>query len=232
MLLSREQVRSLDRRAIEEYGIPSLVLMENAGRGTADVLCSLSAKGPIVICCGKGNNGGDGLVAARHLVNRGLAVKIFLFAELASLSEEAAVHWKIVERMDIPRTVLTDADQPARELPAELARAEWIVDALFGTGLTGPLRPPLDLVAELINLSGKKVLAVDIPSGLDADTGLQLGATVRAAHTVTFVAGKKGFANPAAAQWLGQIHLVDIGAPRRLIEEFLSEPAVKAEGGA
>ena len=90
------------------------------------------------------------------------------------------------------------------------------MDALFGTGLTGAVRPPFDAIIAAINASGRPVLAVDIPSGLDCDTGLSLGATIRAAHTVTFVAEKVGFANPAARQWLGQVHVVDIGAPRVL----------------
>ena len=104
-------------------------------------------------------------------------------------------------------------DEP--RLAAIFARAAWIVDALFGTGLTGPVRSPFDRVIELMNVSGAKILAVDIPSGLDADTGEPLGVTVRAAHTVTFVAPKVGFANLAAATFTGQVHVADIAiAPR------------------
>src|SRR5205807_2339818 len=96
-------------------------------------------------------------------------------------------------------------------LAALFARADWIVDALFGTGLTGPLRSPLDRLVELINASPARILAVDIPSGLDADTGAPLGSTIRAEHTVTFVAPKVGFHNPAAAAFTGRVHVVDIG---------------------
>src|SRR5205085_140757 len=110
-----------------------------------------------------------------------------------------------------------DVDEAA--LRRELAAAEWVVDALFGSGLQGPVRPPVDRVITAINASGARVLAVDIPSGLDADTGEPVGATIRAHHTATIAAPKKGFANPAAAAWLGQVHVIDMGTPRRLVEE-------------
>ena len=218
MLLTREQVRNLDRLAIEQYGIPALVLMENAGRGVAEVLFSLSDGANVLICTGKGNNGGDGLVAARHLANRGWAVKVLLFAAPEQLSSECAVHWNIVQRMNIPAEVLVGADLTDERLKREIEQTEWIVDGLFGTGLAGTIRAPIDRVIALINNGGRKVLAVDIPSGLDADSGLPLGCAVRADHTATFVAGKTGFANPAAAGWLGTVHVIDIGAPAGLIE--------------
>ena len=212
MLLSREQVRQLDRRAIDEYGIPALVLMENAGRGVADVLVSLGHPGPVVICCGKGNNGGDGLVAARHLVNRGWAVKVFLFAAHRNAVRRGWGSLAYRAAHAHPRRSARRRTRPMRsDLAEELNRAAWIVDALFGTGLTGPLRPPFDQIVALINASEAKMLAVDIPSGLDANTGQPLGPTIRADHTVTFVAAKKGFANPEAVEFLGILHIIDIG---------------------
>jgi NAD(P)H-hydrate epimerase len=174
----------------------------------------------VLICCGKGNNGGDGLVAARHLVNHGCDVKNLLFARPEDLSLECAVHWNIVHRMAIPAEVLTERDVNDERLASLLGEAEWIVDGLFGTGLSGPLRAPFDRIVAAINASGKNVLAVDIPSGLDADTGVPLGSpgiAIRADHTATFVAAKVGFANPAAAHWLGKVHVVDIGAPASLL---------------
>jgi NAD(P)H-hydrate epimerase len=215
--LTRDEVRAFDRRAIEEYGVPSLLLMENAGRGAVDVLQALGVRGPVLICCGKGNNGGDGLVMARQLATRGLAANVLLFAKPEQLSEDAAAQWHIAQRLGLPAEVWPE-DKPLDEarLTAELARAEWIVDALFGTGLKGPLNAPFDRVVACINGSAKRVLAVDIPSGLDADTGEPLGPTVRAVHTVTFVAPKVGYRNPAAAAWLGQVHVADIGVPLRL----------------
>jgi NAD(P)H-hydrate epimerase len=213
MYLTRAQVRDLDRRAIEEFGVPGVVLMENAGCGAAGVLLGLGARGPVAICCGKGNNGGDGLVIARHLDNHGIPVRVLLFSRPEQLTGDAAVNFHVIERSGVPLVVEPDLTH----LAGALAEAEWVVDALFGTGLTGPVRAPLDAIIAAINASGKPVLAVDIPSGLDCDTGLSLGATIRATHTVTFVAEKVGFANQAALPWLGQVHVVAIGAPRCLV---------------
>jgi NAD(P)H-hydrate epimerase len=213
--LSRDQVRQIDRRASEEFGVPSIVLMENAGRGAAELLLSLGASGPVMICCGKGNNGGDGLVVARHLDNHGVAIRVLLFANPDELTGDAAVNCRIVQRTGLPLVVTPKLS----ELQTELSGAEWVVDALFGTGLLGPVRPPLDEVIAKINASGKPVLAIDIPSGLDCDTGLASGATIRATHTVTFVASKVGFSKPSARQWLGQVHVAHIGAPRSLIQD-------------
>src|SRR5436190_9092928 len=128
MFPTREQVRSIDKRAIEELGIPALVLMENAGRGAAEVLVALGIHGPVVVCCGKGNNGADGMVLARHLFLQKFPVKILLFAEPADLSAEAKVHWDIVQRLEIPAGVISSAGiDDAADM---LRRAEWIVDAL------------------------------------------------------------------------------------------------------
>jgi NAD(P)H-hydrate epimerase len=219
MYITRAQVREVDRRAIEEFGVPGVVLMENAGRGAGELLRSLGVNGEVAICCGKGNNGGDGFVIARHLDNAGVAVRVHLFAAPDSLTGDAAINYRIVERSALPLIIHSDAIH-AVDLRKELRRAEWIVDALFGTGLTGPLRPPFDRVVEAINTAGAKVFAVDIPSGLDCDTGLLLGPTVRAHHTATFVALKSGFAVESARLWLGSVHVVDIGAPRKLLEQI------------
>jgi NAD(P)H-hydrate epimerase len=217
MFLSRDEVRAVDRRAIEEYGVPGVVLMENAGRGAAEVLLSLGARGLVSVCAGKGNNGGDGFVIARHLDIRQVSVRILLFARAEELGGDAATNFRIIEKSGLPITVFgADVDHSA--IAAELATSEWVVDALFGTGLTGPVRPPFDRVIAAINASQAHVLAVDIPSGLDCDTGRPLGATIRAEHTVTFVAAKKGFAAPEAKEWLGQVHVVGIGAPRAVLQ--------------
>jgi NAD(P)H-hydrate epimerase len=218
MSLTRSQVREFDRRAVQEFGVPALVLMENAGRGAAELLLALGIHGPVAVCCGKGNNGGDGLVMARHLDNRGIAVAIHLFARPEDLSTEAAVHWNIVSKARIPARVRPQIDAAA--LRIELAKAEWIVDALYGTGLDGPVRAPLDDVIAAINANPGRVFAVDIPSGLNADTGEPMGATIRARHTATFVAPKTGFNNPAARAWLGRVHVIEIGAPRSLAVEM------------
>jgi NAD(P)H-hydrate epimerase len=222
MFLSRDQVRAIDRRAIEEFGVPGVVLMENAGRGAAEVLRSLGISGPVVTCCGKGNNGGDGFVIARHLDNAQIPVRVLLFSPPTELTGDAEVNYRIIAKSGLPIVNLSTHPLAEKALHNELAGAAWVVDALFGTGLTGPVRPPYDRVIAAINASPARVLAVDIPSGLDCDTGQPLGATVRAHHTVTFIAPKKGFASPTALAWLGQVHVVDIGAPRQLLPQASS----------
>jgi NAD(P)H-hydrate epimerase len=205
--LTREQVRELDRRAIEEFGVPGIVLMENAGRGATEVLMRLNPeRKPVAIYCGKGNNGGDGYVIARHLDIHGWPVRIVRVGLAEELSGDAAVMEAIAAKSEIKEWSHLQED--------------WIVDALFGTGLTGPLREPFDRIVATINAGHAKILAVDIPSGLDCDTGRPLGPCVRADHTVTFVAPKAGFANPEAKEWLGEVHVVDIGAPRVLLEQY------------
>jgi NAD(P)H-hydrate epimerase len=221
VLLSRDESRDLDRRAIQEYGMPGVVLMENAGRGCADLLRSLGVHGPVVICCGKGNNGGDGFVIARHLDNAQIPVRVLLFATPEDLAGDAAIHYRSIAQAGLP--IESPGPRPDGDwLRQALAPAEWIVDALFGTGLTGPVRPPLDQVIAAMNHRSARVLAVDIPSGLDCDTGQPLGPTVRADHTATFVSLKIGFSNPTAQAWLGRIHIVDIGIPRALISSVRS----------
>ena len=219
-ILSRDQVRQVDRRAIEDYGMSGLVLMENAGRGVADAILSLGAHGPVVICCGKGNNGGDGFVIARHLDNRGKAVRVLLFADPDELRGDAAVNWHILERAGIAQESF-GKDVTAAQLKPRLVDADWIVDALLGTGATGEPQPPYAEAIEAINAAVKKVLAVDLPSGLDCDTGAAARHTVVAEHTCTFVAAKPGFYKADAAHFTGRVHVIDIGVPHRLIRELL-----------
>jgi NAD(P)H-hydrate epimerase len=215
--LTRSQVRELDRRAIEEFGVPGIVLMENAGRGAAEVLMQLNPERHLaVIFCGPGNNGGDGYVIARHLDIHGFPVSIVnLFADQQPPSGDAGINYRIARRCGM--FVARNGKPRGGDGP------EWIVDALFGTGLSRPLEEPYKSLIEItINNKemGERVFAVDIPSGLDCDTGEPLGPCVRADHTVTFVAPKAGFANPAAKEWLGDVHVVGIGAPRKLLEEY------------
>jgi NAD(P)H-hydrate epimerase len=215
--LTRDEVRALDRRAIEELGVPGVVLMENAGRGAAELLRSLGVRGTVSICCGKGNNGGDGFVIARHLDNRNIAVRVLLFARPEELTGDAAINFHIIRKSGVPLIIHHETPLDLAGVRSELVSAEWVVDALFGTGLTGPVRAPFDQVIGTINECRTRVLAVDIPSGLDCDTGRPLGSTVRAHHTATFVARKKGFAVPGTVEWTGEVHVIDIGAPRCLL---------------
>lgn len=217
-VLNREQVRELDRRAIEDYGIPGIVLMENAGRGCVDTLCEIGISGPVVICCGGGNNAGDGFVMARHLDLRGKEVKVLMWSDPDRLTGDAATNYQILAKTDVPIVVLTAGSEPD-ELAREFSNADWIVDALLGTGTRGDPRPPLDQVIELANAASCKKLAVDLPSGMDCDTGHPAAPTFRADHTCTFVAAKPGLLAEAARPYVGQLHVLDIGAPGKLIDE-------------
>ena len=198
----------------------SLVLMENAGRGVADKLGELGLGGPVVICCGKGNNGGDGFVIARHLDLRGVAVKVLLWADPAELTGDAAANFAILEKCGVAIEVFGKSHDPAR-LDAALLGAGVVVDCLLGTGATGDPRPPLDAVIERLNACPATKVAVDLPSGLDCETGQASRTTIRASHTCTFVAHKPGFLVPGAQGYTGIVHVLDIGAPRNLVESCL-----------
>src|SRR5262245_41503784 len=184
--LTRSQVRDVDRRAIQEYGMSGLVLMENAGRGTADVLCTLLREGragaSVAIVCGKGNNGGDGFVIARHLDLRGIGVKVLLLTDPKELTGDAAANFSIIQKAALPIEVLSAPFDIVR-FNAALAGSAWLVDAILGTGATGEPKSPLDEAIDQMNASGIPIVAVDLPSGLDCDTGAAAEHTIRAAHT-------------------------------------------------
>ena len=219
--LTRDESRQVDRRASEVYGISGLVLMENAGRGVVDRLETLGIRGTVVICCGRGNNGGDGFVIARHLEIRGYPARVLLWADPEDLAGDAAVNFKILQKSGAPIHVFGQGSVP-ETLEKHLAGAGWIVDALLGTGARGEPRPPIDQAIDRLNASGVPILAVDVPSGLDCESGEPASHTIRAAHTCTFVALKTGFAAEAAQRWLGEVHVLDIGAPWRIVEEVVS----------
>jgi NAD(P)H-hydrate epimerase len=266
--LSRQEVHRLDVRAAEELALPTLILMENAGRGAAAWLAELVAavppdaggrplsppaspqvpdvpRGPalpkVLILCGPGNNGGDGAVVARHLDAWGFPVRVIWFTRSDQLRGDAAVQWAILEKSAVDQSAWFDAVPGESELDptrlaAIMAEADWLVDGLLGTGLSRPVEGPLRTVIEAMNGSGKPVLALDLPSGLDADTGQPLGVAVRACATATFVAAKPGFATPGAADYTGEFVVIDIGLPRCLLDPYLRkspaiETAVSHESG-
>jgi NAD(P)H-hydrate epimerase len=251
--LSRQEVRSLDERAASELAMPTLLLMENAGRGAAGWLAELAGAIPpdaggrpftppptrpeldaphgpppprMLILCGPGNNGGDGGVVARHLDAWGFPVHAVWFARGDQLRGDAATQWTILARSGIAQSAWFD-DHPGdavdpQALRSLLAGADWLVDALLGTGLSRPVEGPLRTVIEAINDSGKPAFALDLPSGLDADTGEPLGLAVRAEATATFVAPKLGFSAPGAAGYTGEVAVIDIGLPRSLLEPYFA----------
>lgn len=212
--LTREQLRRIDRLATERYHIPSIALMENAARAVADEACRMLAGevvGKILVLCGGGNNGGDGLAVARHLHNRGAHVSIALLTDPARYDGDARINWRITEAMKIAASRF-DARMLVDPPPI------LVIDAVFGTGLTQPPREPFPTVAAAVNDSGIPVLAVDLPSGLDCDTGVPPGACIVATRTVTFVAEKVGFTKPEARRVLGDVIVGDIGCPCELID--------------
>lgn len=220
-VMSRNEVRDVDRRAIEEFGLPGVVLMENAGRGCVDWLEELGIAGRVVICAGKGNNGGDGFVIARHLENRGYDVRVLLFSDPEKLSGDAQINYEVINRARSSIQLFPQASI-ADSLNKELAAADWIVDALLGTGTQGSLRDPFPEIINAINRASAQVMAIDLPSGLDCDTGLPVDPvdpnTVRADFTATFVARKLGFENSVSAAYTGEVRVIDIGVPHFMFE--------------
>jgi len=264
-ILTREQCRAVDRYAIEELRIPGIVLMENAGRNAAELILRwmrLSVRPPrrpqtgrsrqsrasavnrVSIVCGKGNNGGDGMVIARHLVRSGVQVAVDLTDDHSTLSGDAAANYAIIEKMGLPTSLLTPDN-------LGVATRRWrqsaiLVDALLGTGFSGAVREPLAGIIQRINetkparsasegfgrmsrQSGRGVnvprplvVAVDVPSGLDCDTGQVGGIAVQADRTITFLAQKPGFTTAAARPYVGKVTVVDIGAPLDLVLKMLS----------
>jgi NAD(P)H-hydrate epimerase len=225
IMLTRAQVREVDRVAIEEYGVSGLVLMENAGRNAVEAVDGFLHRADrrlsgILIVCGSGNNGGDGFVMARHLSNRGETVRVNLLSDLVKLSPDAAANYQICKAMNIPIAICNDAGAASR---LEIRERDLIVDAILGTGFLGDVREPAASVIRRINQSTNAgVVAIDVPSGLDCDTGTPAADCVRADMTVTFVASKVGFESPAAKAVLGRVVVADIGAPREIIDRVMS----------
>ncbi|MFT5093201.1 MAG: NAD(P)H-hydrate epimerase [Porticoccaceae bacterium] len=224
-VMSRDEVRNVDQRAIDDFGLPGVVLMENAGRGCVDWLEELGVSGRVVICAGKGNNGGDGFVIARHLENRGYDVRVLLFANPDTLRGDAQINYQVIERARTPIRIFDDSlpeDELESVVSEELAEADWIIDALLGTGTSGSVREPFPAIINAINQASVRTMAIDLPSGQDCDTGLPVDTNnpvvVKADFTATFVARKLGFGNPASSAFTGEVRVIDIGVPHSMFE--------------
>ena len=216
-LATAQEIRNIDRRAIRQFGIPGPVLMENAA---AAIMAGMERffdglEGVKVgILCGKGNNGGDGLALARRLRIRGVPVRVALLASPAALKGEAKLNLAILRKTDVE--VLANAG--ARTLADVIAWSDVVVDAMLGVGLVSPLKGTYALAAELMNASGRPVVAVDIPTGIHADTGAVMGSAVRADLTVTMALPKRGLFLHPGASYAGQVHVADIGIPVEVVE--------------
>jgi len=220
--LNRTLSREVDRLAIQQFGMTGLVLMENAGRGVVDTLVRLGVEGPVYIVCGKGNNAGDGFVIARHLDLRGYSPVVVLPADSRRLTGDARANFEILSKTDV-LILESVSESDTASFVADLSNADWIVDALLGTGASGEPRRPLDKVIDLMNDAPAKKLAVDLPTGLDCDSGIAASHTFHSHHTCSFVAAKPGFYIVDGPQCTGQIHVLDIGVPRQLVEKLLSQ---------
>jgi NAD(P)H-hydrate epimerase len=232
-VLSRSQVRELDARAVAR-GVPSLVLMENAGRGATDVLerevLGGHARGKrAVIVCGTGNNGGDGLVIARHLVVRDAVVQVFVAGNPDHLSPDARVNHDAWVGLGGSVTALRPGDA-LTPLVEAMDGAAVVVDALFGTGLDRAIDGWFAEVIEALNLAAAPRFSVDLPSGLDADTGRALGAAISARVTVTFAYPKLGLLTPNGARLAGKVHVVDIGVPGARLADVESAVQLLEDG--
>ncbi len=216
LVMSSDEVRAFDAWAINELDMPGIVLMENAGRSCAQIIIETLSKiknPKVCIFCGTGNNGGDGFVIARHLLNADFAVTAAVCGNIDKIRGDAMVNLDILTRLGlkIERLDMEGADTIDDRVTKLAGEANMIIDAIFGTGLAGTLRDEYKRLIESINELGCPVLSVDIPSGLDCDTGIPLGASIKANCTVTFVAVKKGFISENARAYTGDIFVASIG---------------------
>ena len=218
-IATAQEMREIDKATMEWFGLPGVALMENAGRAVAEKAVAIlgDPRGKIVfIVCGGGNNGGDGYVAARWLHNRGVRVKLFLALDRTSIKGDALIHLETVVRMGVE---CFDFTEPRSLEKARIASAfaDLVIDALLGTGFHGELSEPYKESIELMNGSGKKILSVDIPSGVEADTGVVREKAVQASCTVTFGLPKPGLLLYPGAGCAGEIEVAPIGIPSELL---------------
>ena len=225
--LTRKQAREVDRQAVEA-GLPSIVLMENAAIHTAaavfEALASTVApdEARVVVLCGGGNNGGDGYAIARHLHNRGANVTIYAVVPAERLKGDAEINHRVCRHLGLDIRPLSTAAQLDSEASTWSA-AHVLIDAMLGTGFRGEVRKHMAEVIRCADqLDGPMTVAVDVPSGLDCETGEPANAAIRADLTVTFVAPKTGFDQPAARERLGRVIVADIGVPPPFVSRAVS----------
>ena len=219
--ITSQQMKEIDRRTQDVFGIPSLILMENAGGGAAcvalDMVKDLDSK-KVICVCGRGNNGGDGFVCARHLINNAVVTEIFLIGGPSKLKADAKINFDILRKMKVKIRFLK-SDKNFKLFKEKLKGAELIIDAIFGIGLSGEIKEPYRSIIKVMNKSKKPILAIDVPSGLDATEGKVLGVCVKATKTVTFALPKTGFFRRDGPLYIGELITVDISIPKMLLPE-------------
>src|SRR5712671_3940301 len=221
-VLNAAQMREADRRTIDEIGIPSLVLMENAGRQVVAAMEAIYAdllERQVAVVCGRGNNGGDGFVIARTLVQRGVSVSVFLMGRVADVRGDARINLEILGRLGV--TVVEIGDSQAWELHfSEVRDCSIIVDAIFGTGLNAPVSGLIESVIADVNAAGITVVSIDMPSGLSADVVALIGDSIEADTTVTLGAPKLPLIVPPGETRAGDIVIADIGLPSDVLDSL------------
>lgn len=212
-MINRRQAKALDNKAKERFGISTLVLMENAGRAVACEALKVLKNRPkrVAIFCGKGNNGGDGFVAARHLLVLGIKSNIFLAGRIKDVNNEARINLEILIKL---KQKIIEVDQKNLDIvKRKIPKYNLIIDALLGIGLYGEVRGIFRDIIDIINTSKAHILSVDIPSGLDATRGKILGCCVKADKTVTFVDKKRGMVIGDGPKYCGRVVVRDLGIP-------------------
>lgn len=211
------EMQKMDRRAIEEIGIPSIVLMENAGRYVAEAAISMlgSAKGKkVTVFCGTGNNGGDGFVAARYLAEQGVEVSVNIIGDRSRIKGDPKINLGRLEKIGVNiREILRFAQDGPFIQRKNSQRGHLVIDAIFGIGLKGEVKEPVRSIIMDLNKQNIPILSVDVPSGLDADSGEVLSQAIKAKKTVTMQFAKKGFYKNKGPEFVGEIVVVDIGMP-------------------
>src|SRR4051795_11482755 len=219
-VLNTQQMRDADRQTIDDVGIPSIVLMENAGRQAVAAMEAAFddlSSSKVGVLCGRGNNGGDGFVVARTLAQRGVGVSVFLIGRVTDVRGDARINLEILGRLGL--TVVEVADSQAWELHfSEVSDCTLIVDAIFGTGLNAPVAGFIESVIADVNTSGIPVVSIDLPSGLSADSAEPIGPSIEAGLTVTIAAPKLPLVLPPAEIRAGDIVIADIGIPTEVLD--------------
>ncbi len=212
-LLTAAQAKALDQKALTQFGISTLVLMENAGRAVAEETLKVlkSRRDQLALFCGMGNNGGDGLCAARHLLVAGLQPQVYLVGKIKDVKSEAKVNLDML--LELKQKITEINSDNINYIRNKIVALRLIIDALLGVGVKGELRPLYQQLIDMINISTVPVLSVDIPSGLDATTGRILGCCIKADRTVTFVAKKRGMVYGEGKQYCGKVLVRAIGLP-------------------
>lgn len=220
-VVTASQMRQIDRWTIEQEKIPGSLLMENAGKAVFDLARELlgGPEGRVAIFCGKGNNGGDGLVVARHLKEWGARVQVFLAGSGEHLQGDARANFDLARQAKVPMMEADTTEEFVKQAERGAEEAELLVDALLGTGIKGEVTGLTAELISLINESGRPVVAVDVPSGIDSDTGKICGCAIRASHTVTMGLPKLGLLLYPGAEYAGELRVADIGLPPQVIEQ-------------